>query len=316
MKFDINNPLNGLNTPNSRIWDAHTHIWKAGDYKNLEKWNKIYGIHKIIGIAQPEVRKNLEKTNQATNIVFAYYLPSNAFADINAQELLDSVDEAHSLEYKIVKMWFGPRFLDFSQSKKSFRIDHPEFEPVFSRIEEYGLALDIHIADPDKWYQTKYLDTKRYRTKDQAINEFISVLENHSSIRTIGVHFGCLPEHLEQLEKMFKLFPNYYIDTAATRWMIRELGKEPKKSRDFFTKYKERILFATDLSVGWQDRSDGYFAGRLWGQRLFWETNVRNVKLPFPDEDSPNDETYINGLNLPQDVLNHLYWKNAESFFG
>ncbi|MFX0086122.1 MAG: hypothetical protein ACFFAU_10620, partial [Candidatus Hodarchaeota archaeon] len=64
------------------------------------------------------------------------------------------------------------------------------------------------------------------------------------------------------------------------------------------------------------DRADNYFATRYWSQRLFWETNVKNVKLPFDDDDNPTPPTYINGLNLPQRFLEDFYWKNTKKFFS
>lgn len=271
-----------------------------------------------MGIAQPDVKKTLEQNGKDSKIIFVMYLPMGAFADHNPKEILKSVDEAHNLEYSMVKMWFGPRFLDYfeSSNKAKFSISAPEFEEVFSRIEDYNLPIDIHVADPDIWYHTKYLNKELYRTKNDAIREFITVLERHPSLKTISVHFGSLPESLEQLESIFKKFPNFYVDSASTKWMVRELGKNNQKTREFFIRYKKRILFATDISVGWGERTKDYIATRYWTQRLFWESNVRKVELPFSDEDNPNPPTYINGLKLPSSVLNRFYWQNAEDFFG
>ena len=317
MKFNLKDPLAGLSPLNTEICDAHVHIWDVDEFNELEKWGHRYGVQRFMGIAQPEVRKALEKNGKDSKIIFAFYLPMGAFADHDQNKILKAVDEAHHLEYSMLKMWFGPRFLDYFEpsNKTKFTISAPEFVPVFSRIEDYNLPIDVHVADPDVWYQTKYLDRELYRTKEDAINEFLTVMERHPSLRAISVHFGSLPESLEQLESIFKKFPNFYVDTASTKWIIRELGKNPQKSREFIIRYKKRILFATDLSVGWGDRTEDYIATRYWAQRLFWETNVQNIELPFSDEDNPNPPTCINGLNLPQSVLNHFYWQNAEEFF-
>ena len=317
MKFDLNNPLAGLSPLSTDICDSHVHIWDVDEFNELEKWGHLYGIQRFVGIAQPEVKKTLEQNGKDSKIIFAFYLPMDAFSDHNPEKILEAVDEAQNLEYSMVKMWFGPRFLDYfeTSNKSKFSIAAPEFEPVFSRIEDYNIPIDIHVADPDVWYQTKYLDKELYRTKKEAINEFLTVLEKHTSLRAISVHFGSLPESLLQLESIFKKYPNFYIDTASTKWVVRELGKNTRKSREFLINYKKRILFATDLSVGWGDRTEDYIATRYWAQRLFWETDVKEAELPFSDEDNPNPPTFINGLNLPQSVLNRFYWQNAEDFF-
>ncbi|MHA2246570.1 MAG: amidohydrolase family protein [Candidatus Hodarchaeales archaeon] len=318
MKFDINDPLVGLSPLSTDICDSHVHIWNADEFNELEKWGHRYGVKQFMGIAQPEVKKALEQNGKDSKIIFAFYLPMQAFAEKKPKEIIKAVDEAHSLNYAATKVWFGPRYLDFYNTEKAVSISDPIFEPVFARIEDYNLPIDIHVADPDIWYTTKYQDTKRYRTKTQAINEFKTMLERHPSLKVISVHFGCLPEiqNLTQLEEIFKRFPNFYVDTASTKWMIRELGKDFRRIRDFILRYQDKILFATDLSVGWSDHPEDYIPTRYWAQRLFWETNVQKVELPFSDEDNPNPPTFINGLNLPQSVLNRIYWQNAQDFFN
>ena len=316
LKFNIQDPLAGLLSLETRIWDAHVHIWDADAFNDLAKWGNTYGVSRFMGIATPDVKKVLEQNGKASKIVFAFYLPMEAFANHNSDTLLSAVGEAHRLNYKMCKMWFGPRFLDYYQSKQKFSISDPIFDPVFSQIEDYELPIDIHAADPDYWYETVYLDKERYRTKNQAIDEFTTVLERHPSLKAVSIHFGSLPEDLDKLSVLLRRFPNVSIDTASTKWMIRELGKNPDKLKEFLIEFQKRILFATDLSVGWTDRDDNYFATRYWSQRLFWETNVKNVELPFPDDDNPNPPTYINGLNLSPKFLEDLYWNNAERFFS
>ena len=317
MIFDFNDPLVGLPHLETDICDSHVHIWDADAFNELEKWGHLFGVKRFMGIAQPEVKKALEENGKASEIVFAYYLPMQAFAEKKPDKILEAIDEAHSQNYALTKTWFGPRQIDYYNTEKLVSISDPIFEPVFSRIEDYSLPLDIHVADPDIWYSTKYLDSERYRTKPQVINEFSEVLERHPSLKVISVHFGCLPEihNLNKLEEIFKKFPNFHVDTASTKWIVRELGRDPQKARDFIIRYQDRILFATDLSVGWTDRSENYFPTRYWSQRLFWETNVQKVELPFSDEDNPTPPTYINGLNLPKNVLKRFYWQNAEEFF-
>ena len=317
MSFHPHRPLDGLPDPPCDIWDAHVHIWEAASFPPFEKCASLYGVRTYMGIASPEVKRSLEPRIEAGRCSFALYLPNDAFARHDTNRLLSAVDEAQAQGYAMVKMWFGPRFLDFSDGKTPFDISLPAFEPVFARLEEYGLPVDIHVADPDAWYRHRYLNTRRYRTKRKAIEEFNTVLERHPGLRAISVHFGSLPEpeNLPLLASLLDAHPNLYVDTASTRWIIRELGRNPETARNFIMRYQQRILFASDLSVGWNDEEEGYYAKRYWAQRLFWETGVRNVPLPFPDEDSERGSTVINGLELPYKILENLYRDNALRFF-
>jgi predicted TIM-barrel fold metal-dependent hydrolase len=299
-----------------KVWDAHVHIWSADAFLALQKAGEQYGVQRFMGIAQPDIKKALIDSENDEKITFGYYLPIDAFAKHEPQRIIDAIEEAHSEEYSIVKMWFGPRFLDYFEAEKPFSINAPIYHSVFELIEDHQIPIDIHVADPDIWYDTKYKDVKRYRTKNQAMEEFRDVLQTFSKLKVISVHFNSLPEHLTDLSKDLDDFPNLFIDTASTKWMIRELGKDIVASRKFFMKYHKRILFATDLSVGWEERSVHYLTSRYWAQRLFWESDYQGVELPFSDSDNPDPPTYINGLGLPNYVLRDFYWENAYRFFS
>ncbi len=316
MQFDLSNPLNGLSKLNTKIWDSHVHIWSADAFEPLLKIGRKYGVHRFMGIAAPDVKKTLEEDGHDDLIKFAYYLPIDAFAKHEPERILTAIEEAHLENYSMVKVWFGPRFLDFFEADKPFSLNLPIFDPAFTLIENYHIPMDIHVADPDIWYATKYQDVERYRSKEQALSEFREVMRNHLSLKLISVHFHSLPENLKQVTQDLHDFPNLYIDTASTKWMIRELGNNIERTKEFFEQHYKRILFATDLSVGWEDRDEKYLATRYWAQRLFWESNHQKIELPFPDEDNPNSPTYINGLNLSDKILEHFYWKNAEKFFN
>ena len=316
MQFDLSDSLNGLSKQNTKIWDSHVHIWGSDAFEPLLKIGERYNVRHFMGIAAPDVKKNLEEAGYEDLITFAYYLPIDAFAKHDPERILNAIEEAHSEDYSMVKLWFGPRFLDFFEADKPFSLNLPIFDPIFSLIEDYRIPIDIHVADPDYWYATKYQDVERYRTKAQAMSEFRNLLKKFKFTKLISVHFNSLPENLEQVGRDLNDFPNLYIDTASTKWMIRELGKNVDLTKAFFKQHYKRILFATDLSVGWENRDEEYLATRYWAQRLFWESDYRNIELPFPDDDNPNPPTYINGLNLSKEILEHFYWKNAEKFFN
>ena len=316
MKFDLTDPLKGLEYPETKIWDSHVHIWSADAFIPLCKMGEVYGVTHFMGIAAPDVKESLEADGFKDKITFAYYLPIDAFANHEPERIISAIDEAHSKGYSMVKMWFGPRFLDYFNASKPFAMNLPIFESVFSLIEDYAIPMDIHVADPDFWYSTMYQDSKRYRTKEQALNEYRHILRSFPSLKTISVHFNSLPENLQQLKRDLDIFPNLYIDTASTKWMIRELGKNIVETKTFFEKYYRRILFATDLSVGWKNHGEEYLATRYWSKRIFWEADNQQVLLPFPDKDNPEPPTYINGLGLSKRILEHFYWKNAQKFFS
>ncbi len=310
VSFNEQQPLQHLSVVSDlKIFDVHVHVW---DVKRLPVYvatAQEFGVKKALAITMEPRLKNEIEAQFPGFFEHAYYFSSRAFAHKKIEKLLRDFEEAQKNEYFVFKMWFGPRFLDFAQAEGSFRINDPLFTPLFSLLEENSYPVLIHIADPDIWFEKKYLNTKRYGTKLQHLEDFFSLLDRHPDLTVIGCHFGGYPENLAYIGEKFEQYSNYYVDTASTRWMIRELGSQRDMAQKFILQYKDRIIFGCDLSIS-AEVTKRYFATRYWAQRIFWETEL-TAKLPFKDEDF-NGKLIFKGLKLPQRVLTSLYWKNIE----
>ncbi|MFX0125114.1 MAG: amidohydrolase family protein [Candidatus Hodarchaeota archaeon] len=208
-------------------------------------------------------------------------------------------------------------FQFFTRKKEPFRINDHRLDSVYSHMEDYNMTVLVHVADPDISYMKKYRNIKKYGLKEDRMNDFSNLLGNFPKITIISAHLGCLPENLNRLSELLDNHPQLFVDTASTRWMIRELGKDVKRSKEWFEKYQDRVLFGTDLGnfefnlrFFFSKHHRKYFWGsRYWSQRLFWETS-HQAPLPFKDKDNP-DGTNINGLNLSKSALEKIYIKNA-----
>jgi predicted TIM-barrel fold metal-dependent hydrolase len=311
MRFSVDNPTSNLKLTRNII-DSHLHVWGVKHYKKyLECANK-YNIKKVMAIAQPDIREELLKTNLANNIIFGFYLSVKAFGTYNQKKLIKEIDTAYQKDYKVLKMWFAPRFQDYAKVKGKFDLLSSKLEPVFSRIEDYEMIMLIHVSDPDVTYLKQYSKDARYGDKQTRNKEFSEMLDRYQKLRIISAHFGCLPENLDYLGKMLDKYPLLNVDTASTRWMIRELGKNPQ-TKNWFKKYSNRILFGSDLSLQGNNFKFEYLASRYWSQRVFYETNIK-TDLPFKDDDNPKG-TKINGLDLSEKVLNRIYYDNAQKLF-
>ncbi len=308
-RFNPDHPLEWLPpTTMINICDVHVHVWeKTSKIATYVKIATEFGIKHTLSIDSPLIKDFLDHFHPDF-FSHAYYLSSRAFAHQKIKILLNEIQEAQRYDYTIYKMWFGPRFLDHADANGPFHIDDDKFTPVFQELEKNDSIVLIHIADPDIWYRTKYLNHDRYGTKEEVYMEFREILQRHPDLTIIGCHFGGFPEHLDKLDQLLENFPNLFLDTASTRWMIRELGKNKEKTKDFFSRHARRILFGIDLSIH-KNTTQKYLYTRHWSQRLFWETEF-TAPLPFYDDDT-NGNTIIRGLNLPTTILKKMYWENA-----
>ena len=301
-------------------FDAHVHLGSIDGIHNLIKFREEFNIKKSVGIVWGNGYDELEARFPDKFVLAKYFRSRELFkAKPNLSLTLDSIEKIYHQGYPVVKFWFGPRVRDFVRDQ--FKIDPPMikltdpfFKSIFAKIEELGLTLLIHVSDPDLWYEKVYQPVSRYGTKREHIDDFEEILTMFPNLKVQQAHFGSQPEDLENLARWFELYPNYYIDTSSARWMARELGRQPKKAREFFIKYSNRILFGTDLV---QDRNkpiSEYYRTRYFTFQAMLESPCRDVPLPFPDPEN-NNNTKINGLDLPLDILKKIYWENAIKFY-
>ena len=277
-----------------------------------------FGVTVQIGIVHSKEGFEAARERYPKRFVFAKYLSLRDIAHYNVEPVIEDIACTKEEGYFLAKTWFGPRWRDYIEDVPAgFRIDSPKLEPIFQALEDNGLPIIIHVADPDTYFKLHYQDTSKYGTKEENLNQLENVLERHPNVVFQIPHFGAQPEihRLPNLAGWLNRFPNIIIDTASSRWMARELSKDVKRARDFLLKYSTRILFGTDLSAN--RGGTEYFEGRYISQRYLWETDVRDEPLPFEDADTKDTGgTFINGLDLPLSVLEKLYWKNAIKVYG
>ena len=143
-----------------------------------------------------------------------------------------------------------------------------------------------------------------------------------NTLRVIAARLGAIIDALaqppsvapadarERLQRMLDTYPNLYLDTSATRWMVREISAQRDPAREFVIRNADRLLFGTDQVSG-DDRGFDFLASRFWCHRKLWETAFTGPS-PIYDPDLPKEnQPPLRGLALPDEVLQKLYHDNA-----
>ncbi|MFS8544370.1 MAG: amidohydrolase, partial [Limnochordales bacterium] len=291
------------------IVDIHAHAPAGPAAQPLYEAARLYGITHLAAITTLdealELRDAYPETVMIPRLEFEHLADPDRFVEHNVA----LVRRAAAAGARLIKMWFAPRFV----ARTGKRMDDPLFDPIFREIETHGLGVLTHVADPDLWFQRVYTDVRRYGTKADQYPQLENRLAAHPGINFLAAHMGGDPEHLDHLAVLLDRYPNLYLDTSATRWMVRELGKQPAAARDFFRQYKDRILFGTD-QVAIEDPEPFRYTSRYWIHALFWETDA---VCPLPIDDPDVDGTpMLRGIDLPADILPWIYYKNAARVFG
>jgi hypothetical protein len=105
-------------------------------------------------------------------------------------------------------------------------------------------------------------------SKDDILAARDRILKRYPRLRVIGCHLGSNEDDLDKLTKRLDTYPNFAVDLASR---VRNLVRgDRQKVRQFLNKFQDRIIYATDFTLGPDElppgaRSDGDLTGRRDG---------------------------------------------------
>jgi predicted TIM-barrel fold metal-dependent hydrolase len=187
-------------------------------------------------------------------------------------------------------------------------IDDPANEPTFTKMEQIGMiGASIHISQP---YPRNCKDPVKFW---ESINAWERILDRHPDLVVVNAHMLNLfysDEQLEYLQYFLDTYPNVYLDIAARFKDFYSMS--PEKIRNFFIKYSDRILFGTDIST--QPQKGKYQEVAEAYDRCFKMLETESVFTSAFFSPDVEGKT-IQGISLPVDVLEKIYYKNAMKLY-
>jgi amidohydrolase family protein len=237
---------------------------------------------------------------------------STAELDDEAYRLLDRYLE---LGARIIKYWSAPR-----GRERGLFVDAPWRIETTKRARAAGIRVFmVHVADPDAWFRTVYSDAAKFGTKPEQYVGLERMLHLFPDVQWIGAHLGGDAEHPDHLEELLEKYPHFYLDTSATKWIVREVSPRRDAFRKLICRYPDRFLFGSDL-VTRHHLPREHYVSRYWCQRTLWESCwERQSPIADPDfQPNPGEPAtpQLKGLELPPDVLHMLYYGNANRLLG
>ncbi len=198
-------------------------------------------------------------------------------------------------------------------------VDDARLDPIWQAAGELKLPVLIHVGDPAAFFDP--LDETNERWEELQANPdwqfpsppfppFMAVMQGlynlvlrHPRTIFIGAHVGCYAENLDWVGQMLERCPNYYIDFSAR---IAELGRQPYSARRFFIQYADQILFGLDQTARLETYQLAY---------RFLESDDEYFNYG-PREIPTQGRWRIYGLHLPDEVLERVYFRNADRLFS
>lgn len=187
---------------------------------------------------------------------------------------------------------------------RRLHVDDSRLDPFWNKCAELSVPVNLHIADhPSCWQppderQERLPAYQRYNQYGRDVPSYEELLAKrdrllakHPRTTIIACHLSNQGNDLAGLSKALDRFPNLYLDISARHY---EVGRQPRTASKFLARYKDRVLFGTDLGLlktmyqGWWrlfETADEFIRGPNWWRHY--------------------------GLELPDAVLEPLYRGNA-----
>ncbi|PIZ45080.1 MAG: hypothetical protein COY42_12875, partial [Armatimonadetes bacterium CG_4_10_14_0_8_um_filter_66_14] len=203
-------------------------------------------------------------------------------------------------------------------------VDSDYFADYFARVEETGFPVLWHVNDPEEFWIPELTPSwarergwgydETFVAKEQLYAEVENVLARHPKLKLLFAHFYFLSADLPRAARLFDRFENVHLDLAPGVELLYNLSQDVEATREFFTKYADRIVFGTDTASGNSPQEAQIRAGLV---TRWLETDD---EYRVPDEADfllgPPEDGLMRGLSLPADVLARIYRGNFERLAG
>jgi hypothetical protein len=239
-----------------------------------------------------------------------------------------------------VKVWKNIGMVEKNAQGHLIMLDDPGFDGVTRHLEERGIPLIAHQAEPKNcWLPLDAMTTENDRSYFRDHPEYYMYLHpempsyedlmgardrfvaRHPKLSFVGAHMASLEWSVDRLAKFLDAYPNATVDLAARMTQVQYQSKSDyPKVRDFFLKYQDRLLYGTDLTEDPPSASEraqnppmnpaGFSkeADSFWRSDWIYLATAGRQHIGAIKSD-------VKGLALPRAVIDKIYFANARRVF-
>jgi hypothetical protein len=211
--------------------------------------------------------------------------------------------------------------------------DSDAFAPYWEKMAKIQMPLLFHVNDPEEFWDAErapawalqrgwFYGDGSFINNEAQYKEIFNVLAKNPNLKVIFAHFFFMSAQQARLAGLLDQYPNMYIDLTPGIEMYTNFSATIDKTREFFLRYQDRIMFGTDIGAKalLVDPSQGIQLSES-RERVFLIRNfLENTGEFYLNSESGflfgNATTPFLGLGLPVNVLEKIYYKNFERAVG
>ncbi|MEA3326125.1 MAG: amidohydrolase family protein [Chloroflexota bacterium] len=323
-----------------KIIDGHVHYAHYSYADSLMSILSDAGIDRLAVVCTPD-EKRLSLVPDAIHLKAQY--PQNVFVfgglDISQLFIAPDIAGEAFAHYVDVLAGMGVDGIKMIEGKVQIRkqLPIPDFDdsvyaPYWAKMAETQTPLIFHVNDPEEfWDPERVPDWARemgwfygdgtYVNNEDQYRQVLNVLDRHPTLNVTFAHFFFLSAQLDRLGSYLDRYPHMHVDLTPGIEMYHNFASDPEKARRFFIKYQDRILYGTDIGARalLRDRKAG----------IEREESLARIEVVrgFLENDGPFNLTHegflfggreavFHGIDLPDDVLDKIYFRNFIHFAG
>ena len=284
--------------------------------EEMDSMNMAYMVN-LSGFRGIYLKKSLENINNNFPNRFGLFLNID-FEKIDEQNFaknnIELIKEAVSNGVIGLKVYKSLGLTDKDKNNNRIKVNDERLDPIWSVCGDLNIPVLIHSADPSSFWKPKnkfnerwlelrqkpgrYRDPKSNASFEEILSEQHAMFKKHPNTTFINAHMGWMANDLDRLSSHLDNNPNVVTEIGA---ILAELGRQPKRAREFFVEHQDRILFGKDAH-----KLSEYYT-------YFRVLETDDEYFDYYRKRHGNWKMY--GLNLPDTVLKKLYYKNALKLF-
>ncbi|MGC6479719.1 MAG: amidohydrolase family protein [Flavobacteriaceae bacterium] len=329
MDIEEYSPVSTLKVPETPVYrakypfiDVHNHQFDMPLKDLSELVEEMDSLHmkfmiNLSGFRGLYLRKSLENIQENAPDRFGLFLNID-FEKIDEPDFAASnvalIEDAVAKGVMGLKVYKSLGLTDKDSEGNRIAVNDPRLDPIWAACGEQGIPVLIHSAEPESFWKpkdrynerwlelrqkpTRYRDPKDYPSFEAILAEQHDIFRKHPQTTFINAHLGWMGNDLDRLGKHLDEFPNVQTEIGA---VLAELGRQPIRARRFMVEYQDRVLFGKDSY-----KMEEYYT-------YFRVLETADEYFPYYRKRHAHWRMY--GLNLPDSVLQKLYYQNALKLF-
>ena len=230
-----------------------------------------------------------------------------------------------------IKVWKNIGMVLKDTNDTNVMLDDERLDGIFNYLVEQDKLVVGHLGEPyNCWLPLEEMTTNNDRSyfernpqyhmykhpelpsyQDQ-MNARNRRLDKHPNLKFAGAHMASIEWNVDSLAAWFDRYPSATIDLAARMGQVfYQTQQYREKVRDFFIKYSNRIMYATDNG----DRGTSAEEDLMSGTHETW---MRDWKYFVTDQMMESDlvEGEFQGIQLPKKAVDDIFYGTAKRVFG